>query len=324
MDSLRKPHRRRDKTIWVLPAVIAAMVVVIQLQNSNFLTTQNIMNILRQVSVNGVIAFGMTTVILTGNIDLSIGSTIGLSSVIGCTVMKSTGSVWLGILVAVAVGAACGLANGLIITSTGLHPFVVTLGTMTIFRGLAFIYTEGQLITGLPEGFLALNTRSIGIFPYMFLITAGTFFVLRFVLYKTKFGYYLYEIGGCEEAAVASGVRVKLCKTAAYTILGFLSGLAGMMLTARIVTGQASAGANYHLMAIGCSVIGGASLRGGKGLLGGTVLGVLIVGIMANGLNLLKVGSFWQDVATGAIIIVAVLFDTMGKNKRAHRGGASA
>lgn len=317
VSSIKKHFSTANSSILILPLVIAVMIAVIQAQNSNFLSQQNLSNIMRQVSVNAIIAFGMTMVIITGNIDLSIGSIIGFSSVIGCSVMNGTGSVTLGIIAAVIVGGLCGLVNGLLIIITGLHPFVVTLGTLTIYRGFAFLYTGGQLITGMPKRFFIINTGSVWIFPYAILITAIIFCLLRFVMYKTKYGLYLYEIGGRQEAAVSAGIPVKACKTAAYCILGALAGLAGMILTARIVTGQASAGANYHLMAIGTSVIGGASLNGGKGTLGGVLLGVFVIGIMSNGLNLLKVGSFWQDVATGIIIVIAVLLDTFQLRKKA-------
>lgn len=307
-------------TVGILPLVLVVLILIIQVQNSNFLSPQNINNVLRQVSVNAVIAFGMTMIIITGNIDLSVGSIIGFASVVGCTVMRTTDSVPVGILVALAVGGLCGICNGLIISFTGLHPFVVTLGTMTAFRGVAFLYTNGNLITGMPEAFFRINTGTVLLLPYMIVIAFAVYLLLRFVLYRTGFGLHLYEIGGREEAAVAAGISVKLCKIAVYGIMGVLAGLAGMMLTARTVTGQADAGAGYHLMAIGASVIGGASLKGGKGILGGTILGVFIVGVISNGLNLLKVGSFWQDVATGVIIIIAVLLDTYSSRK-AGKGG---
>lgn len=314
-------HRLREKQlihsqVGLLPLLLIGLIIIIQTQNSNFLSAQNINNVMRQISVNAVIAFGMTFIIITGNIDLSVGSIIGFSSVVGCTIMRSTGNVLVGILAALAVGTACGVCNGLIIALSGLHPFVVTLGTMTAFRGIAFLYTGGNLITGMPEGFFAINTGSVGPLPYMIIIAIVVYLLLRFVLYKTKFGQHLYAIGGREEAAVAAGIHVNTCKVAVYGIMGLLAGLAGMMLTARTVTGQADAGANYHLMAIGTSVIGGASLKGGRGFLGGTVLGVFIVGVISNGLNLLRVGSFWQDVATGLIIIAAVLIDTYSSRKR--------
>lgn len=305
--------------VGLLPIVLAALVVIIQIQNPNFLSAQNMNNVMRQISVNAVIAFGMTMIIITGNIDLSVGSVIGLASVVGCTIMRSTGNVPLGFVVSLAVGCVCGIVNGLIISYSGLHPFVVTLGTMTAFRGIAFLYTGGNLITGMPEQLFSINTGTLGPFPYMILMAFVVYLLLRFVLYRTKFGTHLYAIGGREEAAQAAGISVRGCKTAVYAIMGTLAGLAGIMLTARTITGQADAGANYHLMAIGTSVIGGASLKGGRGFLGGTVLGVMIVGVISNGLNLLKVSSFWQDVATGLIIIVAVLLDTYSSGKE---GGA--
>ena len=299
-----------DKSMFILPLVIILMMVIVQSQNPNFLSPQNISNVMRQISAIAVISFGMTFVIISGNIDLSMGSIIGFSSVLGGSIMVETGSVPLGIAVALGVGLLCGLVNGILVALTGLHPFIVTLGTLTIFYGFAFLYTGGNLIAGLPPEFLIINTGALWVFPYAIIIAAVVFIILRFVLYKTKFGLYLYIIGGRHEAAESAGLPVKACKIAAYGIMGLLSGLAGMMLTARIITGQSDLGMGYHLIAIGCTVIGGTSLRGGRGTLGGTVLGVLIVGIMANGLNLLRVGSFWQDVATGLIIIIALLLDT--------------
>lgn len=309
-NSFTKAILKVFKKIGILPFVIIVMAIFIQSQNANFFSRQNMVNVARQGSILAAVAFGMTFVIICGCIDFSVGSVMGLSSVVGCTVMIQTGSVWIGIVVSIVIGLMCGLITGSLVAFTGIHTFIITLGTLSIYSGLAFIYTGGANIYGMPQSFLKINTGSIaGIIPYMICIIVFCYIILQFILNKTKFGYYMYEIGGNEEASIAAGINVKRYKIGAYAISGVMAALSGLLITTRVVSGQASVGQNYQLMAIGTAIIGGASLKGGKGTLGGTALGVVIVTILANGLNLLKVDSLWQQVATGVTIVIAVLID---------------
>lgn len=297
------------KKIGALPLVILAMAIFTQLNNPTFFTVDNLTNVIRQISINGVLAIATTLVILTGNIDLSLGSMIGLASCVGCTVVLKTNMVLPGMLVAVLLGALCGTVNGIIVVRSGVHPFVVTLGTGMAYSGTAYILTNGAQVAGLPQKFLNMGTGNVLGIPYMFLMMAAAFLLVAFLLNKTRFGLRLYEIGGKEEAVVASGINAKLYKVAAYTVEGALVGVAGMMLAARTISGHASLGSGYHFQAIGAAVVGGVSLTGGRGKTFGVLCGVLITGILSNSLNLMKVSSFWQDTAIGAVIVVAVVID---------------
>lgn len=306
------------KKIGALPIVILVMALFTQVNNPTFFTPDNLTNIIRQISINGVLAIATTLVILTGNIDLSLGSIIGLASCVGCSVVLSTGMVLPGLLTAMLVGALCGSVNGFIVVQSEIHPFVVTLGTGMAYSGLAYILTGGAQVAGLPAKFLNLGSGSIAGLPYLFLIMAASFALAAFLLNKTLFGLRLYEIGGKEEAVAASGINAKLYKTAAYGVQGLLVGMAGMMLAARTISGHASLGSGYHFQAIGAAVVGGVSLTGGRGRVSGVLCGVLITGILNNSLNLMKVASFWQDFAIGVVIIAAVIIDAV-RMERTHR-----
>jgi len=292
------------------------MGLFIQLQNPSFFTADNLVNILRQSAILAILAFGMTTIIISGNIDLSTGSIIGLTSVLASDMMNKLGSIALGMVIALIVGLVVGLINGLILVQSGVHPFLVTLGTGLIYKGIAYIYTQGMPISNLPREFLSLGSTSLLGIPLMTIVAAAVFFLVAFILTRTRFGLHLYEIGGREEAAIASGISVKRIKVLVYGLAGMLTAVAGILVTIRVISSHASLGTNYHLQAIGASVVGGASLSGGRGKLLGTVFGVLIIGILSNGLNLLKVSSFWQEVAIGSTIVVAVVID----NFRSHNG----
>lgn len=302
--------QRLVKKTGFLPIVILVMALFTQINNPTFFTLDNITNVIRQISVNGVLAIATTLVILTGNIDLSLGSIIGLSSCIGCSVVLNTGHVILGMVTALVLGAVCGAVNGFIVVRSEIHPFVVTLGTGMVYSGLAYILTGGAQVAGLPASFLVIGSGSFWGIPYLFLLMVVSFLLISFVLNKTRFGLRLYEIGGKEEAVVASGINAQLYKIAAYAFEGALVGIAGMMLASRTISGHASLGSGYHFQAIGAAVIGGVSLNGGRGKASGVLCGVLITGILNNSLNLMKVSSFWQDAAIGVVIVLAVIIDT--------------
>ena len=292
---------------------LLALVVVVSILSPSFLSVTNIFNILRQTSVNGIIAAGMTFVILTGGIDLSVGSILAISGAICASLLVSGESMIVAILAALVVGALVGFLNGVIITKGKLQPFIATLATMTVFRGLTLVYTNGNPIT-LGSGNLALNFGQIGggkLFgiPTPAIIMIFTFALCAYVLKNTKMGRYTYALGSNEEATRLSGVNTDKIKIAVYTISGILAAVAGIIITSRLFSAQPTAGDGYELDAIAAVVLGGTSLTGGKGKIAGTIIGALIIGILSNALNILDVSSYYQMMVKGAVILVAVLLD---------------
>ncbi|MED3624478.1 ribose ABC transporter permease RbsC [Neobacillus thermocopriae] len=285
--------------------------VIVSVLNPSFLEPLNILNLLRQVAINALIAFGMTFVILTGGIDLSVGAILALSSSLMAGMIVSGVDPILAILIGCVLGALMGVVNGLLITKGKMAPFIATLATMTILRGLTLVYTEGNPITGLGDHYLfQLFGRGyfLGI-PVPAVTMILTFVVLYILLHKTPFGRKTYAIGGNEKAALISGIKVPNVKVMIYALSGLLSALAGAILTSRLNSAQPTAGTSYELDAIAAVVLGGTSLSGGKGRIFGTLIGALIIGTLNNGLNLLGVSSFYQMVVKGIVIIIAVLLD---------------
>jgi ribose transport system permease protein len=287
--------------------------VVFAVLSPYFLSIRNALNVVDQVTVLGIIAIGMTAVIVIGGIDLSVGSILALSMMVMGWLSNDAGLPFpLAMLLAVIVGAACGLGNGLLITRAKLPPFIATLAVMTIARGLANIITNGEQIVGYPDWFTALSTqRHLGVLS----ATVGLFIVLLIVswviLQYRAVGRNLYAIGGSREVARLAGIHVDGLTTLVYVVAGALSGIAGVVLAARLDSSQPSAGLGYELDAIAAVVIGGASLSGGIGGIGGTIVGVLIIGVLHNGLNLVGVSPFIQQIIVGAVIAIAVAFDSL-------------
>lgn len=281
-----------------------------------FLTVSNLLNIVQQASVNAIIAVGMTFVIISAGIDLSVGSIVAFSGVVMASALHAGTPALLAIAIALAGGAACGLVNGLLISWGSLPPFISTLGMMSVARGAALVYTHGRPISGFSEEFRSIATGEVLWVPAPVAVMALVYILAHLGLTRTKFGRYVYAIGGNEEAAKLSGVNVRFHKTMIYTLCGAVSGLAAVILTARLNSAQPIAGIMYELDAIAAAVIGGTSLLGGEGNLGGTLIGALIMGVLRNGLNLLGVSSFLQQIVIGSVIIVAVLVDaTLKKNR---------
>jgi ribose transport system permease protein len=285
--------------------------LVLSIVSSSFLTLDNIFNVLRQVSINALIAFGMTFVILTGGIDLSVGSMLALSSAITAGMLASGMDPILAMAIGLASGAIMGAINGLFITKGRVAPFIATLATMTIFRGLTLVYTDGRPITGLSDSplFEIMGRGYFGWIPVPVIWMLVCYAILYFVLKKTTFGRRVYSIGGNEEASVLSGIRVNSVKIWVYSLTGTLSALAGIILASRLNSAQPTAGASYELDAIASVVLGGTSLSGGRGWIFGTLVGALIIGVLNNGLNLMNVSSFYQQVVKGGVILLAVLLD---------------
>ncbi len=281
----------------------------------HFLSVSNLMNVVQQTAINAIIAAGMTLVIISGGIDLSVGSVVALSGVVLGSLLTGGHSLSVSLAAGLAVGALCGLVNGVLISFARLPPFIATLGMMSVTRGLALVYTQGRPISGFSEPFRFLATGELLRVPMPVLLMLGVFGVAGFSLGWTKLGRYTYAIGGNEQAARLSGVNVRLYKTAVYVIAGWLSGLAAVVLSARLNSAQPIAGMMYELDAIAAAVIGGTSLMGGEGNMRGTLVGALIMGVLRNGLNLLDVSSYIQQTIIGMVIIVAVFVDLTLKKR---------
>lgn len=296
------------------------MIIAMMFLSDHFATSDNLFNVLRQVSVNVCISVGMTMVILTGGIDLSVGSILALAGAVAAGLTRDglafpsmdlfVGiTFWGGILAALLIGAILGMINGVMITTFKVPPFIATLGMLTIARGLTMLYTGGFPITGLGKGFEYVGTGwFLGIpMPVWIALIVVVFFA--FVMRHTIFGRHIYAIGGNERASEISGIKVNKVKLLVYTLAGTLAGLAGLLVTARLDSAQPNAGASYELDSIAAVVIGGTSLSGGKGSIVGTIIGALIIGVLNNGLVLLGVSPFWQQVIKGIVILAAVILD---------------
>ncbi len=328
---MRQSKKAKTKTNWMrdwvkrfLPFIsLIALCVLIPLceyfilgNDPKFLTAGNLAAIARQTAVITIMAMGMTMVMVAGGIDLSVGSIVGLSGVLGAMAMTGDGSVLAGFLISLIIGAVCGLINGAAITALNIPAFIVTLGAMGIYRGLGLYISEGNAVVGLPEtaGYLA-EKNFLGFIPLPLLIVVGIAMVVHFALSNTRLGRYCYAIGSNLEAARYAGIRVSRYQIIYYTILGLLSGLAGAIDTSRTVTGQPNAGEGYELNVIAAVVIGGGSLSGGQGSVIGTIVGSLIMGVLANGGNLLQISPFIQRIVIGAVIVLAVTFDEFQRRK---------
>jgi len=289
---------------------------VLWILSPHFLTVSNLLNVGQQTAINAVIAAGMTYVIITAGIDLSVGSILALAGVVLGSSLHAGVPLPLSILIALAIGFSGGLINGLLITRGSLPPFIATLGMMSVARGVALMFTQGRPISGFSETFRALATKEYFYVPSPVWIMLAVYVLGHLTLTRTKLGRYAYAIGGNEQAALLSGVNTKRYKTLVYGLSGMMSGLAAVILTARLNSAQPIAGIMYELDAIAATVIGGTSLMGGEGRIVGTLVGALIMGVLRNGLNLLGVSSFLQQVVIGAVIIVAVLIDMALKRQK--------
>jgi len=277
------------------------------LASDRFLTADNLINILRQSAVNGIIAVGMMLVILTRGIDLSVGSTLAFSTIIATDLLRQGVSPILAILAAIVAGVLVGAINGLLVSRAHIPPFIATLGMMTLVRGLAFSYTEGQPITGLPEAFRWLGTGSIGPIPAPVIVMALVFLAGFILLDYTPFGRHIFAYGDNAKAAMMTGLPTRRIVLFVYIAAGALSALAGVVLIGRLNSAAPSTGAGYEFDAIAAVVVGGTSFDGGEGSIWGTLLGVLLIAVLNNGLNLLNVPSPVQDVVKGAVIALALL-----------------
>lgn len=292
------------------------MLVFLSFATKTFLTPKNLINVVRQVSVNGIIAVGMMLVLLTGGIDLSVGSVVALSGVVAASFAQSGNyPVIVPVVMGVLVGVLVGIINGFLIVKVKIVPFIATMGMLSMARGMALVYSNGRPISNLSEGFRFIGSGNlVNVLPVISLIMLVCFLIGYVVMNKTRFGRYVYAIGGNEKASRVSGLKVDQCKYLVYMISAVFASLAGVVLAARINAGSPASGEGYELDAIAAVVIGGTSLSGGIGTIWGTLLGVLIVGVLNNGLDLLNVSSYFQLITKGAIIVLAVAMDS--RNKR--------
>lgn len=314
----RLPLRRYLQQFAMLIA-LALIIAVTSSLSPNFFTTSNLLNIARQVALTALMGAGMTVVIISGGIDLSVGGVIALgSALIANTLIASGGNIWLATLVGIAAGVAVGLANGIVIAKIKIQPFIVTLASMTITRGLVLIYTDARPISLLKhKDFSFFGQGYLGPIPVPIIIMLLIFALTYFLLYKTRFGRYTFAIGGNEVATRIAGVNVDFYKILIYVYNGVLVGLTSVIFTSRLLSGIPTIGVGFELTAITMVILGGTSFVGGQGTIWGTLIGAMILGVLSNALNLLNVSAFYQDLSTGVVILIAVIIDRLLRQDRA-------
>lgn len=287
--------------------VYLMLIMGLSLMSDRFLTVSNQINIFRQATINGIVAVGMTLVILTAGIDLSVGSVLALSAVIGADLLKQGMPVPVAVIAALGVGALAGLVNGIIITRGKIPPFIATLGMLTVARGLTLMYTGGQPFTGFPGGFREIGAGVVGLLPMPIIIAGLVFAAASVMLSRTRYGEYIYLLGDNPVAARLAGVNTGRMIVMVYVISGLCAALAGLILIARLDSAQPVIGMGYEFNAIAAVVVGGTSFAGGEGTLFGTLLGTLFIETLGNGLNLLNVSPLWEQVVKGVVIALALL-----------------
>lgn len=298
--------------------VLICLIVFFSIMNSRFLTVNVLMTILKQVAITGIVSIGMTYVMITGGIDLSVGSIAGLTGIISSTLMlngmASFPACAIGLLSAVLLGGI----NALLITRLGLHPLIATLGVMTSARGLAFIISGGFSVVNFNPNFTNFSKATLWVIPYPVLLMAALFLVAAFILNKMKIGRHIYGVGSNEEASRLSGINTKAVKSFAYVFCGLLSGIAGLLYLSRIGSGQAGAGEGYEMDAITAVVLGGVSISGGEGRLGLVLIGVLIMGVLEIGMVMMNVNDYVQQLISGLVLVFAVAFSIYSKHVRSN------
>ena len=299
-------------------ATLLALFIALTIATPHFLTVINLSSVARQTAVINIMALGMTLIIITEGIDLSVGSILGISGLFGCMAIQAGHSIPVAIFAGIVTGLICGLLNGIMITQLRISPFIVTLGTLEAYRGLALVVSKGLPVHGLPDSFSFLGDGNLLGIPFSLWVLGICAVLMHFLLENTKLGRYAFAIGSNTNAAYYAGVPIKFHLTAVYAIAGLLTGLAGMIEASRLMTGQPTAGQGYELQAIAAVVIGGGSLQGGEGSVVGTLIGAFIMGLLSNGSDLLGINPYWQQVVIGAVIIAAVGLDELRKRSFAN------
>lgn len=313
----RQPRTRPTLNLQALGIYIAAVVIflIFGLLSPSFLTSDNLRDIAVSASVNAIIGLGITFVIITGGIDLAVGSIASFVGIVSATLMVNAGTApFLALLAGIGLGLVCGAINGLLITKLKLPPFIATLGTMSIYQGCAYVVTNGRPVYNVPKDFVFMLNSYIGGIPVAVILVAVLAILCWLLLRRTVFGQNVIATGGSEETAWLSGVRVDRVKIAVYALSGVLAGVGGLVIVARINAAQTDAGSPYLLTAIASAVIGGANLMGGEGRIAGTLVGALILGALTNGLVLLNVPSFYEQIVTGLVVVIAVALDQGSKD----------
>lgn len=289
--------------------------VALWIASPNFLTATNLSSVVRQTAVINIMALGMTIIIITGGIDLSVGSILGLAGLLGTMAMESGASIMAGVGIGLLTGVFCGFINGFMITQLKIAPFIVTLGTLGIYRGAALIISNGLPVHNVPPAFSFLGEGTVLGIPFVLWLLVICGVAVHIILEHTRLGRYAFAIGSSSAAAVYAGIPVTFHTTSVYAIGGLLTGLGGMIEASRLMTGQPTAGTGYELQAIAAVVIGGGSLRGGEGSVVGTLVGAFIMGLLSNGSDLLGISNYVQQVVIGAVIILAVAADELRKRR---------
>ncbi len=307
---------RSDMIQKLLPFLsLIGLFIFLSIASPYFLTATNLASVVRQTAVINIMALGMTLVIVSGGIDLSVGAILAFAGTVGTMAMASGMPVSVGIAVGLLCGLAWGLVNGVLTTSLKIPPFIVTLGTLGIVRGLTLIISGGLPVVGLPRELAFLGEGTIGGVPFVLVVLLGCALLTYVILHSTKLGRYTYAIGSNQDAAVYAGIPVSKYTVAVYAFAGMLTGLAGMIEASRLMTGQPTAGQGYELQVIAAVVIGGGSLTGGEGSVVGTLIGAFIMGLLSNGSDLLGINPYLQQAIIGAIIILAVALDEARKRR---------
>lgn len=296
--------------------IFLGLVIVLACLKPSFILPSNLVNILKQASINGILAFGMMFVIIAGGFDMSVGSTVAFTGILAAMLGQGQYPLIVPLVVAMLAGLAVGMVNGVGVAFGDLPPFIMTLGTMTAVRGLALLVCNGKPVTGISQAYRAVAASSFFGVPMLAIFLAIVIVICAFVLAKTVYGRRVYACGGNLQAARVSGINTTLIRISTFSIAGLLAGLCGFLMTSRVTIGQPTAAESYEMDAITACVVGGVSMAGGVGKPWGVVVGCLLITVIANGLDIMGVSSHWQKIVKGAIIVLAVLMDVKGKSKK--------
>lgn len=302
---------------YIMYFVLILMCVILAVASDKFFTVTNLMTIVKQISIQSIVAIGMTMIIISGNIDLSVGSVVALCSVIGAMMMSRGVPMVIAIIVAIVVGAAAGLITGGVTAKLKLHSFLVTLALMTAFRGLAQTLTNGRPVAGMPDGFGKIASTNLGPIPILVVYMVVLYAIFIYIMKYTAFGRSIYAVGSNQESARLSGINIEMVKTMVFVLSGALCGVAGVLLTAKVRSGDPTCANGWEMDTIAGAIIGGTNMMGGEGKLGGTIIGLLFVGILANGMVLLGVSAYMQSVIKGLVIFLAVIINSIQKRSEA-------
>lgn len=302
---------------YIMYLFLILMCIVLAIASDKFLTVRNLMSIVKQISIQSIVAIGMTMIIISGNIDLSVGSLVALCSVVGAMMMNKGVPAVVAIVASLVIGALAGFITGGVTAKLKLHSFLVTLALMTAFRGLAQTLTNGRPVAGLPSSFGKIASANIGPVPILVIYMIVLYAIFMYMMKYTAFGRSIYAVGSNQESARLSGINIDMVKTMVFVISGALCGLAGVLLTAKVRSGDPTCANGWEMDTIAGAIIGGTDMMGGEGKLGGTIIGLLFVGILANGMVLLGVSAYMQSVIKGLVIFLAVIINSVQKRSQA-------